>query len=181
MPKNVHRAEGFEFIDSIKGGVIPTEFIPAVEKGVKEGMDRGVVAGYKLTDISCELTFGSHHEVDSSEIAYRIAASQAFQKAAKMADPVILEPVMKLEVVTPEQYMGDITGDLNGKRGQIQGMEERGMNQAIKAYVPLSEMFGYITTLRSMSAGRASASMEFDHYEVVPPNVAQEIIEKRKS
>ena len=181
LPKNVHRAEGFEFIDSIKGGVIPTEFIPAVEKGVKEGMDRGVVAGYKLTDISCELTFGSHHEVDSSEIAYRIAASQAFQKAAKMADPVILEPVMKLEVVTPEQYMGDITGDLNGKRGQIQGMEERGMNQAIKAYVPLSEMFGYITTLRSMSAGRASASMEFDHYEVVPPNVAQEIIEKRKS
>ena len=143
-------------------------------------MDRGIVAGYKMTDISCELTFGSHHEVDSSEVAYRIAASQAFQKAAQMADPVILEPIMKLEVVTPEQYMGDVNGDLNGKRGQIQSMEERGMNQVIKAFVPLSEMFGYITTLRSMTAGRASASMEFDHYEVVPPNVAKEIAESRQ-
>ncbi|MCI5108326.1 MAG: elongation factor G [Candidatus Pacebacteria bacterium] len=180
LPKNVKRSEGFEFIDSIKGGIIPAEFIPAVEKGIKEGMDRGIVAGYKMTNISCELTFGSHHEVDSSEVAYRIAASQAFQKAAKLADPVILEPIMKLEVVTPEEFMGDITGDLNGKRGQIQGMEERGMNQAIKAHVPLSEMFGYITTLRSMSAGRASASMEFDHYAVVPPNVAEKIAHKEK-
>ncbi len=181
LPKNVHRSEGFEFIDSIKGGIIPAEFIPAVEKGVKEGMDRGIVAGYKLIDVSCELTFGSSHDVDSSEIAYRIASSQAFQAAARMADPVILEPIMKLEVVTPEQYMGDVTGDLNGKRGQIQGMEERGMNQVVKAFVPLSEMFGYITTLRSMSAGRASASMEFDHYDVVPPNVATEIAESRQS
>ncbi len=180
LPKNVKRSEGFEFIDSIKGGIIPAEYIPAVEKGIKEGMDRGIVAGYKMTDISCELTFGSHHEVDSSEVAYRIAASQAFQKAAQMADPVILEPIMKLEVVTPEQYMGDVNGDLNGKRGQIQSMEERGMNQVIKAFVPLSEMFGYITTLRSMTAGRASASMEFDHYEVVPPNVAKEIAESRQ-
>jgi len=181
LPKNVKRSEGFEFVDSIKGGIIPGEFIPAVEKGVKEGMDRGIVAGYRMTDIACELTFGSSHDVDSSEIAYRIAASKAFQKAARLADPVILEPMMKLEVVTPEQFMGDVTGDLNGKRGQIQGMEERGMNQVVKAFVPLSEMFGYITTLRSMTAGRASASMEFDHYEVVPPNVAEEIAAKRQA
>jgi len=179
LPKNVHRQEGFEFIDSIKGGVIPMEFIPAVEKGVKEGMDRGVVAGYKMTDVSCELTFGSYHDVDSSEIAYKIAASQAFQEAARGAGPVLLEPIMKVEVVTPEQYMGDITGDLSSKRGQIEGMEERGMNQAIKAKVPLSEMFGYITSLRSMSAGRASATMEFSHYDIVPENVAKEIREAR--
>lgn len=175
LPKNVKRSEGFEFIDSIKGGIIPSEFIPAVEKGIKEGMDRGIVAGYRMTNVSCDLTFGSHHDVDSSEVAYRIAASQAFQKAAKLASPVILEPMMKLEVVTPEEFMGDVSGDLNGKRGQIQGMEERGMNQVIRAFVPLAEMFGYITTLRSMTAGRASASMEFDHYAVVPPNVAEEI------
>ncbi len=179
VPKNVKRSEGFEFVDSIKGGVIPQEFIPAVEKGVKEAMERGIVAGYKMTDISCELTFGSYHDVDSSEIAYKIAASMAFQEAAKKARPVILEPIMKVEVVTPEKFMGDITGHLSSKRGQIEGMEDRDINKVIRAKVPLSEMFGYVTTLRSMSEGRASSTMEFDRYDIVPPNVAKEIAEAR--
>jgi elongation factor G len=180
IPKNVHRYEDFEFIDSIKGGVIPQEFIPAVEKGVHEAMDRGIVAGYKMVNISCELTFGSYHDVDSSEIAYKIAASQAFQDAAKRSKPVILEPIMKVEAIMPEQFMGDITGSLSGKRGQIEGMDERGMLRVIHAKVPLSEMFGYTTDIRSMTQGRGSVMMEFDHYEVVPPNVEKQIIESRK-
>ncbi|MEQ1561278.1 MAG: elongation factor G [Nitrospira sp.] len=180
IPKNVHRYEDFEFIDSIKGGVIPQEFIPAVEKGVHEAMDRGIVAGYKMVNVSCELTFGSYHDVDSSEIAYKIAASQAFQDAAKRARPVILEPIMKVEAVMPEQFMGDVTGSLSGKRGQIEGMEERGMLRVIHAKVPLSEMFGYTTDIRSMTQGRGSVMMEFDHYEVVPPNVEKTIVESRK-
>ncbi len=180
VPKNTHRTEGFEFIDSIKGGVIPQEFIPAVEKGVIEGMDRGVVAGYKMTDISCDLLFGSYHDVDSSEIAYKIAASQAFQEAAKKAKPVILEPIMKVEVVTPEKFMGDVTGHLSSKRGQVESMDERGEARVVNAFVPLSEMFGYVTTLRSMTEGRATSTMEFDHYAIVPPNVAQTIVEARK-
>lgn len=180
LPKNVHRDEGFEFIDSIKGGVIPQEFIPAVEKGVKEAMERGIVAGYKMTDVSCELTFGSYHDVDSSEIAYKIAASQAFQDAAKRARPVILEPIMKVEVVVPEKFMGDITGYLSSKRGNIQAMEDRSGLKVVKAQVPLSELFGYVTTLRSMTEGRGSANIEFDHYAIVPPNVAQTIVEARK-
>jgi len=133
-----------------------------------------------MVDISAELFDGSYHDVDSSEIAFKIAGSQALQDAARRAGPVILEPVMKVEVVTPEKFMGDVTGNLSSKRGQIEGMEERGMNKAIKAKVPLSEMFGYITTLRSMTEGRASFTMEFDHYEIVPTNVAQGIIEARK-
>ncbi len=180
VPKNAHREPGYEFIDSIKGGVIPQEFIPAVEKGVRESMDRGVVAGFKMTDISCELTFGSYHDVDSSEIAYKIAASQAFQEAAKKARPVILEPIMKIEVVVPDKFMGDITGNISGKRGQIDGMDERGDLKVIRAQVPLSEMFGYVTALRSMTEGRGSSTMEFDHYAIVPPNVAQAIVESRK-
>lgn len=179
VPKNVHREEGFEFIDAIKGGVIPQEFIPAVEKGVREAMDRGVLAGYKMTDISCELNFGSSHDVDSSEIAYKIAASQAFQEAAKKAKPVILEPIMKVEIVVPEKFMGDITGNLSGKRGQIEAMEDRNDLKVVRAFVPLSEMFGYVTNLRSMTEGRGSSTMEFDHYAVVPTNVAQTIIENR--
>jgi len=178
--KNIHRSEGFEFIDSIKGGVIPQEFIPAVEKGVKEAMERGIVAGYKMVNVSCELTFGSYHDVDSSEIAYKIAASQAFQEAAKKAKPVILEPIMKLEVVVPEQFMGDITGHLSSKRGLIEGMDDRAGLKVIKAKVPLSELFGYVTTLRSMTEGRGSANIEFDHYDIVPANVALAIIEARK-
>ncbi|GMQ95057.1 MAG: elongation factor G [Patescibacteria group bacterium] len=180
LPKNTKRIDGFEFVNSIKGGTIPQEFIPATQKGFKEGMDRGVVAGYSLVDISVDLYDGSYHDVDSSEIAFKIAASQALQDAAKRASPVLLEPVMKVEVVTPEKFMGDVTGHLSSKRGRIEGMEDRGMNKAIKAKVPLSEMFGYITTLRSMTEGRASFTMEFDSYEVVPANVAEEIIGKRK-
>ncbi len=180
QPKNVKREQGFEFINNIKGGVVPQEFIPPIEKGIKEGMERGILAGYRMVDISAELFDGSYHDVDSSEIAFKIAGSQALQDAARRAGPVILEPVMKVEVVTPEKFMGDVTGNLSSKRGQIEGMEERGMNKAIKAKVPLSEMFGYITTLRSMTEGRASFTMEFDHYEIVPQNVATGIIEARK-
>ena len=180
IPKNVKRYEDFEFIDSIKGGVIPQEFIPACEKGVHEAMDRGIVAGYKMVNVSCELTFGSYHDVDSSEIAYKIAASQAFQDAAKRSRPVILEPIMKIEVVMPEQFMGDVTGSLSGKRGQIEGMEDRGSLRVVRAKVPLSEMFGYTTEIRSMTQGRGSANMEFDHYDVVPTNVEKTIIESRK-
>ena len=178
--KNVHREEGFEFVDSIKGGVIPQEFIPAVEKGVKEAMERGIVAGYKMVNVSCELTFGSYHDVDSSEIAYKIAASQAFQEAAKKAKPVILEPIMKVEVVVPEQFMGDITGNLSSKRGLIEGMDDRAGLKVVKAKVPLSELFGYVTTLRSMTEGRGNANIEFDHYAIVPANVALAIAEARK-
>jgi len=178
--KNIHREGGFEFIDSIKGGVIPAEFIPAVEKGVKEAMERGIVAGYKMTNISCELTFGSYHDVDSSEIAYKIAASQAFQEAAKKAKPVILEPIMKVEVVVPEKFMGDITGHLSSKRGLIEGMDDRAGLKVVRAKVPLSELFGYVTTLRSMTEGRGSANIEFDHYAIVPANVALSIVEARK-
>jgi elongation factor G len=180
IPKNVSRYDEFEFIDSIKGGVIPQEFIPAVEKGVRESMDRGTVAGFRMVNISCELTFGSYHDVDSSEIAYKIAASQAFQDAVKRAKPVILEPIMKLEVVFPEKFMGDITGSISGKRGQIEGMDEKGMLKVIHAKVPLAEMFGYTTQLRSMTEGRGNAMMEFDHYDIVPPNVEKEIVEARK-
>ena len=180
LKKNIKRYEHFEFIDSIKGGVIPLEYIPAVEKGIKEGMERGVVAGYTLVDISAELTFGSYHEVDSSEIAFKIAGSQAVQDACKRARPVILEPIMKVEVVTPDKFLGDVTGHLNSKRGEVQNVSERGLNKVVDAKVPLSEMFGYITTLRSMSEGRASFTMEFDHYAPVPPQVAQTIIESRK-
>jgi len=180
VPKNVKRTDDFEFIDSIKGGAIPQEFIPAVEKGLKEATERGIVAGFKMTNVSCELLFGSYHDVDSSEIAYKIAASQAFQEAAKKSKPVLLEPIMRIEVVTPEKFMGDISGDLSSRRGQIEGMEERGDLKTIKATVPLSEMFGYVTTLRSMTSGRGTSTMEFDHYAIVPANVALEIIESRK-
>ncbi len=181
LPKNTKRRDDhFEFINSIKGGVIPQEFIPPVEKGIIEAMDRGVQAGYKVVDISAELYDGSFHEVDSSEIAFKIAASQAFQEAVRRAGPVILEPIMKVEIVMPEQFMGDVTGNLSSKRAQIEGMSERGMMKVVTAKVPLSEMFGYTTILRSMTEGRASSTMEFDHYDIVPANVAQTIIEARK-
>ncbi|HVU06566.1 MAG TPA: elongation factor G [Candidatus Paceibacterota bacterium] len=180
IPKNVSRYDDFEFIDSIKGGVIPGEFIPAVEKGVHEAMDRGIVAGYKMVNVSCELTYGSYHDVDSSEIAYKIAASMAFQEGAKRAKPVILEPIMKLEVVAPEKFMGDVTGSIMAKRGMIEGTNPKGQAVSIIAKVPLAEMFGYTTALRSMTSGQGSAQMEFDHYEVVPPNVEKTIVEARK-
>jgi elongation factor G len=180
VSKNTTREEHFEFINSIKGGVVPNEFIGPVEKGVREAMERGFVAGFKMVDISVELYDGSYHDVDSSEIAFKIAASMGFQEGVARAKPVLLEPIMRVEVVVPEKFMGDITGSLNSKRGQIEGMEERGLARAIKAKVPLSEMFGYTTSLRSMTEGRASFTMEFDHYEIVPPNVAATIIAGRK-
>ncbi len=177
-PKNVVREENFEFVNSIKGGVIPQEYIPATEKGVREALTRGIIAGFPVVDVSVELFDGSYHEVDSSEIAFKIAASMAFQDAAKRARPVLLEPIMKMEVVTPEKFMGDITGNLNSKRGSIESMDERRGEEmrVIRAKVPLAELFGYVTTLRSQSEGRASVSMEFSHYAVVPPHVAEEII-----
>jgi elongation factor G len=179
VKNNVSRDDHFEFINNIKGGVIPQEYIPAVQKGIKEAMERGVVAGFKLEDVSVDLYDGSYHEVDSSEIAFKIAGSMAFQDAAKKAGAVILEPIMKVEVVVPEKFMGDVNGSLASKRGAIEGMEPKGQMQAITAKVPLSEMFGYTTTLRSMSEGRGSVMMEFDHYAVVPKNVADEIVAAR--
>ena len=181
LPKNTTREDGMEFVNSIKGGVIPQEFIPACEKGFKEAMARGVLAGYPMTDIRVELYDGSYHDVDSSEIAFKIASSMAFQEAARKASPVILEPMMRVEVVAPHSYMGDITGDIASKRGLIEGTEDRGMVQAIKSVVPLSSMFGYINNLRSMTAGRGNFTMEFFRYDVVPKNVSEEIIKKRQS
>ena len=175
LDKNTEREEGFEFINSIRGGVVPREFIPSVKDGVRESMDRGVVAGYPMVNVSCELFDGSHHDVDSSEAAFKIAGSKAFQDAVQRAQPKLLEPIAKVEVVTPEEFMGDINGNLSGKRAQIKSMEDRGMNKVVHAMVPLSEMFGYTSELRSLSEGRANATMEFDHYEVVPANIAEEI------
>jgi elongation factor G len=180
LPKNATRKNGYEFINSIKGGAIPNEFIPPIEKGFKEGLDRGVLAGFKLENVSIELWDGSFHEVDSNEMAFKIAASMAVQDAAKMAKPVILEPMMKVEVVTPDKFMGDVTGSLSGKRGIIEGMETRGLNQVVNAVVPLSEMFGYMTSLRSMTEGRAGFTMEFLRYDIVPQNVADLIIKARQ-
>ena len=171
---------GFTFVNSIVGGAIPREYINPIESGIKEAMDRGVIAGYPVVDVSAEVYDGSFHEVDSSEIAFKIAASMAFQDGFKKANPVLLEPVMKVEVTTPEDFMGDVIGDLNSKRGQINRMEDRPNGiKLIDAFVPLASMFGYTTSLRSMTQGRASGVMEFDHYAEVPGNVAKEIIEKR--
>jgi elongation factor G len=172
--------KGFEFVDAIKGGVIPREFFPAVEKGVKEALDRGVVAHYPMTDVEVELYDGSFHEVDSSEAAFKIAGSMAFQEAAKRAKPVILEPVMKLQVIVPPDFLGEVTGNVNSKRGKIENLGDRVNVKVIDAKVPLAEMFGYATELRSMTQGRASFTMEFDHYEAVPGNIAQLIIEGKK-
>jgi elongation factor G len=180
LAKNVKRdGDNFEFINNIKGGAIPAEFIPAVEKGAKEAMDRGVLAGYKMNGVSVELYDGSFHEVDSSEIAFKVATIDAFKEAAKRAKPVILEPIMAVEVVTPAQFYGDVSGDLSSKRGQIEGMEERGQAQVVKAKVPLAELFGYVTNLRSLTQGRANPNITFSHYEVVPKNVEAEIIKER--
>ena len=179
LPKNVKRTGGFEFINNIKGGAIPNEYIPAIEKGLREGLDRGIVAGFKMENVSVDLYDGSFHEVDSNEMAFKIAASMAIQDAARAARPVILEPMMKVEVVTPDKFMGDVTGSLSSRRGLIEGMETRGMNQVVNAIVPLSEMFGYMTTLRSMTEGRAGFTMEFLRYDIVPQNVAETIIKAR--
>jgi elongation factor G len=179
LPKNVKRDESFEFINNIKGGVIPNEFIGACEKGFKEGMARGVVAGYQMINISVDLFDGSSHDVDSSEVAFKIASSQAFQEAARKAKPALLEPMMKVEVVVPDEFMGDVTGDISSKRGLVEGSEDRGMVKAVQAVVPLSSMFGYMNQLRSMTSGRGTFSMEFLRYDVVPQNVADDIKAKR--
>lgn len=171
--------KGFAFEDATKGGVVPREYIPSVEKGVREAMNNGILAGYPLVDIKATLTFGSYHEVDSSEMAFRMAAIFAFKAAARQARPVILEPVMKVEVETPEDYAGNVMGDLSSRRGLVQGMDELLGSRVIHAEVPLSEMFGYSTTLRSMSQGRATYSMEFHHYAEAPRNVADDIIAAR--
>ncbi|MDU7296912.1 MAG: elongation factor G [Klebsiella pneumoniae] len=170
---------GFVFEDATKGGVVPREYIPSVEKGLREAMGTGVLAGYPVVDVKATLTFGSYHDVASSEMAFRMAAIFGFREGARKADPVILEPVMHVEVETPEEYAGNIMGDLSSRRGMVQGMEERFGSQIIRADVPLAEMFGYSTTLRSMSQGRATYSMEFHHYAEAPRNVADEIIASR--
>jgi len=179
VAKNVTREDHFEFVNNIKGGAIPQEYIPAVMKGAKEAMARGVVAGYKMEDVSVELFDGSYHDVDSSEIAFKLAAINAFKDASKKANASILEPIMKVEVRTPDEYMGDINGNLSSKRGQVEGTEEIGGKTIIHAKVPLSELFGYTNTLRSMTQGRASMTMEFDHYAVVPPNIENDIKKAR--
>ena len=169
---------GFEFVDEIKGGTVPREYIPAVEKGVREALDSGVLAGYPVVDIRVALTDGSYHEVDSSEMAFKIAASIGFKEAARRAQPVLLEPIMAVEVVVPEEYMGDVIGNLSSRRGRVQGMEPRGGAQVVRAEVPLKEMFGYATELRSMTQGRASYTMQFAHYDQVPQAISEEIAAK---
>ena len=167
---------GYEFVDEIKGGVIPREYIPAVDAGIQEAMEGGVLAGYPLVDVRVRLTFGSYHDVDSSEMAFKIAGSMAFKEAARRAKPQLLEPVASVEVVTAEEYMGDVIGDLSSRRGKIGGMEQRGNSQVINATVPIAEMFGYATDLRSRTQGRATYTMQFDSYQPVPESIAQEII-----
>ncbi len=174
----LERGAGVEFVDKITGGRIPREFIPAVEMGVREAAEGGVLGGYPMVDVRATLTDGSYHEVDSSEMAFKIAGSMAFKSAAQSGGPVLLEPVMKVEAVTPDQYMGDVIGDLNARRGRIMAMEQRGALRIVQAEVPLSEMFGYATALRSNTQGRATYTMEFSHYEEVPGNIAQELMAK---
>jgi len=171
---------GFEFIDDIKGGAIPKEYIPAIQKGIRETMDKGVVAGYPMLDIKATVYDGSYHEVDSSEIAFKMAGSMAFKAAAKAATPVVMEPIMKVEVTTPEEHMGDVIGDISSKRGTIEEMTDRGNAKVIRAKVPLSEMFGYVNNLRSMTQGRAAYAMEFSHYQEVPKNIEAEIVAGKK-
>ncbi|MFJ7978500.1 elongation factor G [Peribacillus sp. JNUCC 23] len=172
--------KGFEFENAIVGGVVPREYIPAVQAGLVDSLDRGVIAGYPLVDIKAKLFDGSYHDVDSNEMAFKIAASMALKNAASKCKPVILEPIMKVEVVIPEEYMGDIMGDVTSRRGRVEGMEARGNTQMVKAMVPLSEMFGYATSLRSNTQGRGTFSMHFDHYEEVPKSIAEEIVKKNK-
>jgi elongation factor G len=171
---------GFVFESKVVGGTVPREYWNAVEKGIKEATDNGILAGYPVVDIKAILYDGSYHEVDSSEMAFKIAGSMGFKEAAKKAKPIILEPIMNVEVVTPEEYMGDVIGDLNSRRGKIQTMDKRGKAQVIKAQVPLSEMFGYATDLRSKTQGRATYTMQFAHYDEVPRGISETIIAKVK-
>jgi elongation factor G len=172
--------EGFVFEDKIVGGVIPREFIKPVEAGIREALENGIQAGYPVVDVKATLVDGSYHDVDSSEMAFKIAGSMAFKNAAQQARPIILEPVMEVEVVTPSDFLGNVVGDLSGRRGKVGGMTQRGDAQVVAAHVPLKEMFGYSTTLRSMTQGRAVYTMEFDHYEEVPKSIAEAIVAKKK-
>ncbi len=167
---------GYEFVDKITGGVIPKEYIPAVDAGIREATASGVLAGYPTVDVRATLTYGSYHEVDSSEMAFKIAGSMAFKEAARRASPVLLEPIMSVEVVTPEDYMGDVIGDLSSRRGKVEGMDQRGASHVIRAQVPLSEMFGYATDLRSRTQGRATYTMQFNSYQEVPESISKEIV-----
>ncbi|RLD75873.1 MAG: elongation factor G, partial [Bacteroidetes bacterium] len=170
--------EGLQFVNSVKGGRIPREFIPSVEKGFKEAMNNGPLAGFVVDSMKVELLDGSFHPVDSDQLSFELAAKMAFRHAAPKAKPVLLEPIMLAEVVTPEEYMGDIIGDFNKRRGKIEGMESKGNARVVKALVPLAEKFGYVTVLRTISSGRATSSMEFAHYEAVPDAISKEVIEK---
>jgi elongation factor G len=174
------KGAGYEFIDKIVGGTIPREYMRAVEQGIRETLETGVYAGYPMVDVKATVHDGSYHEVDSSEMAFKIAASMAVKDAVEKADPVVLEPMMSVEVTMPEQFMGDVIGDLNSRRGQVEGMDSRGSTQVVRAFVPLAEMFGYATDLRSMTQGRASYSMELSHYAEVPGNLAQELLAKSR-
>jgi elongation factor G len=169
-----------QFVNEITGGNIPREFIPAVEKGFKASLNNGVLAGYPLVGMKVVLTDGSFHAVDSDALSFEICARNAYREAVPKTRPVLLEPIMKVEVLTPEQNMGDVVGDLNRRRGQIEGMDSKGKSQVIKAKVPLSEMFGYVTQLRTLTSGRATSTMEFSHYAEAPGNIAQDVIAKAK-
>ena len=171
---------GYEFVDQINGGKIPREYIPAVDDGIEEALDQGVLAGYPLVDVRAILVDGSYHDVDSSEMAFKIAGSMALQEAARKAGVKLLEPVMEVEVTTPEDYMGDVIGDLNSRRGKVEGMTQRGNSQVIRAQVPMSEMFGYATDLRSKTQGRATYSMQFHSYQDVPDSIADDIVATRR-
>jgi elongation factor G len=173
----LERGEGFEFVDKIKGGAIPREFIPAIKKGVEQAMTEGVLAGYPLVDMKVTLYDGSFHEVDSSEAAFKMAAIRGIKEGVQKANPIILEPIMKIEVIAPEKFMGDVIGDLSSRRSQIQETKTRGQVKVVHALTPLSEMFGYTTTLRSITEGRGNSNMEFDHYAPVPTNIKNKIIE----
>jgi elongation factor G len=171
---------GYEFVDKITGGTIPKEYIPAVDAGIQEALTSGVLAGYPTVDVRVTLVDGSYHDVDSSEMAYKIAGSMAVKEAAKRGSPVLLEPVMAVEVVTPEDYMGDVIGDLSARRGRVEGMEQRGTAHVIKAQVPLADMFGYATDLRSRTQGRATYTMQFDAYNEVPESISKEIVARAR-
>jgi elongation factor G len=172
--------EGYEFVDDVKGGVVPREYIPSVEKGFRECLKEGVLAGYPLTGLRVRLFDGGFHPVDSDALSFETAAKQAFREAARKAKPILKEPIMAVEVVTPEEYMGSVVGDLNRRRGKIEEMGDRGNSKVVKAKVPLSELFGYVTDLRTISSGRASSTMQFSHYEGAPTNIQEEVIAKAK-
>ena len=171
--------KGYEFVDEIVGGVVPREYIPSVNKGIENALDNGNLAGYPTIDIKARLVFGSYHDVDSSTTAFEIAGSLAFKESAKVCNPVLLEPIMLVEVVTPDEYLGTVIGDISTRRGRIDGQESRGKSQAVRSFVPLSEMFGYATALRSNTQGRGNFTMQFDHYDECPRNVAEAVIKAR--